>query len=240
MKTKPIMKPGKAILRIFPALVLLMIFLTGCATARQGAVAEAGRPGTPELSDRKAKLSYALGMDYGTRLRDRAVEVDPDLFSRGLLDARSGKETLLTEAEARAAVLELQAELANGPAAPPADLNTIQVSFMLDPRLTRGMYMGDRWVSPPTYTRVGQGREVTVEARAEVLDARGMKMKNGPEWIAADPEMVTVSPGQGNEVTITVKRPGESVLKVVSGEVTRELLIRATEKDQVLRVDISQ
>ena len=33
-------------------------------------------------------------------------------------------------------------------------LTTVQVFYKLDPRLTMGLHLGERWVSPPTYTIV--------------------------------------------------------------------------------------
>jgi FKBP-type peptidyl-prolyl cis-trans isomerase FklB len=75
--------------------------LTGAAAAQDAQI----------LKDQKEKLSYALGMDLGKQLQRQAVEVDPDLFFRGLKDALSGSKTLLSEEEARATITELQNEL---------------------------------------------------------------------------------------------------------------------------------
>ena len=121
-------------------------------------------------------------------------------------------------------------------AAPPTD---IKVSFKLDPRVTRGMYMGDRWISPPTYARIGEGKECTVEARVEVLDANGKRVDISPEWIPADPEMVTVSPGQGKEMNITVRRAGQSSLKVASPGFSKELIVKATYEGSTIKVEIT-
>jgi FKBP-type peptidyl-prolyl cis-trans isomerase FklB len=66
---------------------------------------------TPALKTQKEKISYALRMDLGKQLRKQAIDVDPALFGKGLMDAISGGETLLTEQQVRDAILELQAEL---------------------------------------------------------------------------------------------------------------------------------
>ena len=124
-------------------------------------------------------------------------------------------------------------------ARPPAlTLTGINVSFQLDPRLTRGLYMGDRWVSPPTY--VGAVGQDTVMVRAEVLDAKGKPVGVSPEWVPADPDMVEVSPRQGKEVKITVRRAGQSTLRVASPGFSRELIIKAAGKGNALQVEISQ
>lgn len=122
-----------------------------------------------------------------------------------------------------------------------ATLADIIVSFKLDPRLTRSQYMGDRWLSSPTYTSALQvGKQAIVEARAKGRDARGKAMAISPEWIAAGPDMVAVSPGQGSVVTIIVKRIGQSRLKVVSQGVTKELRIKGMERSNGMQVQISQ
>lgn len=117
-------------------------------------------------------------------------------------------------------------------------LTDIKVSFQLDPRLTRGLFMGERWVFPPTY--VGAGGQDTVMARAEGFDAKGKPVEISAEWVPADPEMVAVSPRQGKEVKITVRRAGQSTLNVASPGFSRELIIKATTKGNALQVEISQ
>ena len=119
-----------------------------------------------------------------------------------------------------------------------ASLNDIKVSFKMDPRITRGLYMGDRWVSQAAY--VGDGRSVSLEARVQGVDAKGTAKQIAPKWIPEDPKMVTASPGQGNEVTITVHRAGESSLKLISEDVSKELIIKATSQGTVIKVEISQ
>jgi hypothetical protein len=89
-------------------------------------------------------------------------------------------------------------------AGPSPTLTGIDVTFMLDPRISRGIYLGDRWLSPP-YLRVGEGEPVTVEARAYALDAAGQPTTIAPTWTPTDPGMVTVTPARGNEVGITVR-----------------------------------
>lgn len=116
---------------------------------------------------------------------------------------------------------------------------TIQISYKLDPRLTSGLYMGERWVSPPTYTCVQAGKSCTVEARAQGLDAKGKPFAISPEWIPEDPDMVTVSPRQGYAVKITVQRAGQTSLKVSSEGVSKELAIKAAYKGDTIQVEIS-
>lgn len=191
------------------------------------------------LLDKKAKQSYALGMLVGARLRSRSDEVDPDLYLRGLKDALSGGRTLLTEQEARAAADELQQEMKGkqAAAAAPAD---IKVSFRLDPRITQGLYMGERWVSPPTFTMVQEGRTCTIDAQTSGVVSKGKRKKIQPRWTPSDPGMVTVSPGVGNRVKITVRSEGESTLQVALPTASKVLSVKAAYQDNAIRVDISQ
>ena len=209
---------------------------------KQAAQADAAQD-TAALAGPKEKLSYALGMSLGKQFRSQSIEVDPDVYLRGLKDALSGGKTLLTETEARSAVNALQGELKKKQVAQkaPGALNGIAISFKVDPRLTKGLYMGDRWVSPPTFTSTFQeGKETTVEARAHGVDAKGNKMKITPTWTPSDPGMVAVTPGEGSDVKIAVKRAGKSTLKVAVPGVSKELTIKATEEGNAIRVEITQ
>lgn len=195
------------------------------------------------LSTSKERLSYALGMVLGRQFRDQSMEVDPNAYLRGLEDGLSGGKTLLTDAAARSMVNALQRDLKRKRAATqaPGDLADIAVSFKLNPELTRGLYMGDRWVSPPTFTsRAPVGTEVVVDARAEGRDGKGRTTKIIPRWTPADPEMVTVTPGEGKDVKITVKRAGETTLEVAAQGFSKDLSIKAIPKGGAIRVEITQ
>jgi FKBP-type peptidyl-prolyl cis-trans isomerase FklB len=63
------------------------------------------------LKTPKEKFSYALGMRMGSNLKKQEVPVDPVILERGLKDALAGGKTLLTDQEAQAAMMEVQADL---------------------------------------------------------------------------------------------------------------------------------
>ena len=63
------------------------------------------------LKTEDEKFSYALGMNLGTNLQKQSVNVDPNLLIRGMKDAMAGGKMLLTEDEARAALMEMQKEV---------------------------------------------------------------------------------------------------------------------------------
>jgi len=224
--------------------------------------------GVPALKSERIseqnRLSYALGMRLGNQLQMQSVTVEPEILGQGLKDALSGGKTLLTEQEVHAVVAGLQDELKKKQPALQAEkrrvqkelaeknkkagvkdvqtgatLTDIELSYKLDPRLTKGMYMGERWVSPPTYTRLQDGKTATVEARAQGVDAQGKPRNINPKWIAVDPGMVTVTPGEGNEVKITVQRAGKSTLRVASDGVSKELSVTAAYRGNAMQVEIS-
>ena len=117
---------------------------------------------------------------------------------------------------------------------------SIYVSFKLDPRITQGMYMGDRWVSPSTYTRVGEGKTCIIEAIASVFDDKGKPISVNPEWIADDEKMVTILPVKGNLVKITVNSAGQSSLRVIYGGNTKKMVVKSSYKYNALQVEITQ
>ena len=123
----------------------------------------------------------------------------------------------------------------------PDRLTSIQVFFKLDPRLTQGLQMGERWVSPPTYAIVvAGGLPYTVEARVEILGNNGQPLPVNFEWIPEDSEMVKVSPSQDKAVMITIQRDGDSILQVTTPDATKTLSIKAVYKANAIRVEITQ
>lgn len=118
----------------------------------------------------------------------------------------------------------------------------IQVTFKLDPRLTKSLYMGDRWVSPQTFTQLQEkGQPLVVGGRTYDVDARGESIITNSAWVASDTAMLTVMPGVGDDVNITVNHPGQSTLTVSSPGGTKTLRVSAKyTAGNNLMVDISQ
>ena len=145
------------------------------------------------------------------------------------------------EARKQAAAQNPAVQVASGPVV------DLAVSFKVDPRMTRSLYMGDRWFSAPTFTTVQDTNRVNVEVRAVGRDASGRKAQIAPEWVSADPKIVSVSPARGSEVTITVHRAGESSLRLVQplgqGDkvLVKEFAIRAwNNQGSAIQAEISQ
>lgn len=129
---------------------------------------------------------------------------------------------------------------ASGTAPQHQDLRGIDVSYKLDPRLTRGLYMGDRWVSPPVFRLNPPGNRASVEVRVEGVDASGQRRAIRPRWSTPDAPSVTVMPAEGSEVRIVVEGAGERRLRVSADGVSKDLFVRAAEKGDAISVEILQ
>jgi hypothetical protein len=116
---------------------------------------------------------------------------------------------------------------------------TLVVAFMLDPRLTGSVYMGERWVTPETFTLIHEGELVSMRARAHV-DERNGRRDVSASWRSADPGMLTVPLEEAHEVEPTVHRAGQTTLTVTDGERSTSLTVVAVEDGGRWRVDISR
>lgn len=81
--------------------ILGIIFLASAAFAESDSV----------LKTEKDKLSYSIGMDIGDSLKNKSLDIDPDLLYRGIKDKLTGNEPLLTEQEFRETMTAMQKEL---------------------------------------------------------------------------------------------------------------------------------
>jgi FKBP-type peptidyl-prolyl cis-trans isomerase len=82
---------------------------TGSATPGKAPAAKSQSPTT--LNTPKDKLSYAIGLNVGRSLQKDSIAVDPEILAQGVKDALSGGSTLLTDEEAKAAIVALQTDL---------------------------------------------------------------------------------------------------------------------------------
>lgn len=215
------------------ALVVAIVAATGSAS-RATAAAEFNSP--------MEMASYALGVNFARQLKTMAGEVDAEAMMQGFNDARAaGGETRLSEQQVNAAVSALRKKYQEQQSAARAATASLSIFFKMDPRLAGGTYGDrDRWVSPPTYTRVGNDKSCVIEARAQVTGADRSNMTEIPQWKPSDPDMIDVTPSEGGAVTITVKRAGTSSIHVRAGTVLKELAVKANVRNNVLQVEISQ
>jgi FKBP-type peptidyl-prolyl cis-trans isomerase FklB len=64
-----------------------------------------------ELKTQKDKVSYVIGLDMGNSLKKNMVDVDTEILIRGLKDALSGANPLMTEQEMKETIMALQKDL---------------------------------------------------------------------------------------------------------------------------------
>jgi FKBP-type peptidyl-prolyl cis-trans isomerase FklB len=62
------------------------------------------------LSDEKARVSYAIGLNIGHNFKQQNVEVDADLVGRAIKDVVAGNSELMTEAEVKETLTTFQKE----------------------------------------------------------------------------------------------------------------------------------
>ena len=81
--------------------------------SKSGTAATAAKkaPAPLVLKTDKDKASYAIGLNMGKGMRSQSVDIDPAILYRGLKDGLGGEKALLTDDEARAAVVALQNEV---------------------------------------------------------------------------------------------------------------------------------
>jgi len=79
--------------------------------AKSGQPAAAKKPDAFELKTDKDKASYAIGMNIGQNLRKQSEVIDATVVQRGMKDALAGDKTLMTEEEAKAALMTLQVSM---------------------------------------------------------------------------------------------------------------------------------
>jgi FKBP-type peptidyl-prolyl cis-trans isomerase FklB len=62
------------------------------------------------LSDDKARVSYAIGLNIGHNFKQQNLDVDSDLVGRAIRDVMAGNPELMTEAEVKATLTAFQNE----------------------------------------------------------------------------------------------------------------------------------
>lgn len=115
----------------------------------------------------------------------------------------------------------------------------LAIAFRLDPSLTQGIHLGERWVSPPSFYFAQPGAQFEVEAKAQDIDARGTRTDVSGDWATSNPEMVAIT-RHADGATLLVREPGESDLTVRAGNDTKTLHVSAERLPDAMRVRISQ
>ncbi len=64
------------------------------------------------LKTKKDKVSYVIGVNVGKGMQQQSIDIDPDIFAKGLKDAMTGAKTAMTDEEMRQVLTAFQKEMA--------------------------------------------------------------------------------------------------------------------------------
>lgn len=64
-----------------------------------------------ELKEQKDKVSYSIGVDIGTNLKNAGIDVDQETLSKGIKDGLSGSTPVMTKEEMQQTLMGLQKEM---------------------------------------------------------------------------------------------------------------------------------
>jgi len=81
--------------------VLGLILMVSMAYAEDGSA----------LKSERDKVSYGIGMDIGSNLKNQSIDIDTDILSRGIKDAFSGGTLLMTEEEFQKTMAHFRKEM---------------------------------------------------------------------------------------------------------------------------------
>ncbi len=100
-------------MKVFLAVATAAGLVAGSTLAQQPSApgAGAGPASGVELKDLKQKSSYSYGYTLGRNLKAQAVEIDTELFARGLADALGGGPGALRDEEIQASLQEFGRQL---------------------------------------------------------------------------------------------------------------------------------
>ncbi|MDA8077638.1 MAG: FKBP-type peptidyl-prolyl cis-trans isomerase [Nitrospiraceae bacterium] len=86
---------------------LVWMTVMGCLLLAGSVFAEEQKP----LSSQKDKASYVLGTDVGNTLKRQGIEVDLEIFIKGIRDAVQGSKPLLSEEETKEVIMAFRQDM---------------------------------------------------------------------------------------------------------------------------------
>lgn len=101
----------RAIIGIIAGVALTLSFLAFASDKKGQDEAPASQAAQGQLKTEKARMSYALGMQLGMNLKTISQHLDIGAFLKGIKDTHEGKQPLLSQQEAAAAMQKFQAAM---------------------------------------------------------------------------------------------------------------------------------
>ena len=78
---------------------ILLITFVGCNSQKGGSGDTVSK-----LSSKKDSISYAIGVNLGSNLKEQSIDADPAVLAQGLRDSYSGGKMVLTKDQAMAVI----------------------------------------------------------------------------------------------------------------------------------------
>lgn len=116
----------------------------------------------------------------------------------------------------------------------------VAVAFRLDPDLTRGLFLGERWVSPPSFFFAQPGLQYVAQGKAQYVDAFGERVDVDADWATSDSELITLTEHVSGDATIVVRHPGDGEFTVATRYGTRRVQVHARQVGDGMQVDFRQ
>ncbi|MFL6593342.1 MAG: hypothetical protein ACJ8GK_11635 [Luteimonas sp.] len=116
----------------------------------------------------------------------------------------------------------------------------VAVAFKLDPELTRGMFLGERWVSPPSFLFAQPGLQYIAQGKAQYVDAAGERADVPADWATSVPDMIALTPHASGDATIVVRNPGDGEFTVATRYGTKRVQVHARQVGDGMQVDFRQ
>jgi len=116
----------------------------------------------------------------------------------------------------------------------------VAVAFRLDPDLTRGLFLGERWVSPPSFFFAQPGSQYVAQGKAQYVDAFGERADVAADWATSVPDMIALTRHGSGDATIVVRRPGDGEFTVATRYGTRHVQVHARQVGDGMQVDFRQ
>jgi hypothetical protein len=121
-----------------------------------------------------------------------------------------------------------------------APVPRLVVAFHLDPDITRGLFLGDRWVSPPSFAFAQPGNRYVVHARMQQIGTDGERTDVSGQWATSDPDMMALTPEDDGAVRIEIDEVGSAQLRAVGNGETKILQVNARKLDDAMEVEFRQ
>jgi FKBP-type peptidyl-prolyl cis-trans isomerase FklB len=86
---------------------ILLVTFVGCNSQKGGSGDTVSK-----LSSKKDSISYAIGVNLGSNLKEQSIEADPAVLAQGLKDSYSGGKLILTKDQALSVITLFQHEMA--------------------------------------------------------------------------------------------------------------------------------